>query len=70
VRHLTHTYSELLVAGGQISKDFALFEQSLTGALSGGGFTGPVRPAVYPENGALYGAAASIFGSSIYFPNQ
>jgi glucokinase len=61
--HLIHTYSELLVAGGQISKDFALFEKSLTGALSGGGFTGPVHPARYPEDGALYGAAASVFGS-------
>jgi glucokinase len=59
--HLTHTCSELLVAGGQISKDFTLFEKSLTEALAGGGFTGPVRPALYPEDGALYGVAAGIF---------
>jgi glucokinase len=59
--HLIHTYSELLVAGGQISKDFALFEKPLTEALNGDGFTGAVRPALYPEDGALYGAAAGIF---------
>jgi glucokinase len=61
--HLVHTYSELLVVGGQISKDFPLFEEPLTEALARDGYTGTVRPALYPEDAALYGAAAGVFRS-------
>jgi glucokinase len=56
--HLIHTYSELLVVGGQISKDFPLFEEALNEALRKDGYTGPVKPAMYPEDAALYGVAA------------
>jgi glucokinase len=59
--HLIHTYSELLVVGGQISKDFPLFEESLAKALAKDGYTGSVRIALHPEDAALYGAAAGIF---------
>jgi glucokinase len=62
--HLIHTHSELLVVGGQISKDFPLFEKPLTEALRDGGFTGPIRPALHPEDAALYGAAAGVFSQS------
>jgi glucokinase len=58
--HLVHTRVEMLVVGGQISKDFPLFEKSLIESLNKGGWTGTVRPAVFPEDAALYGVAAEI----------
>jgi glucokinase len=58
--HLMHTYCDFLVIGGQISKDFPLFEQPLKEALRKDGYTSPVAPACYPEDAALYGAAAQI----------
>ena len=58
--HLIHTWSELLVVGGQISRDLCLFEDSLTAALRKDGFTGPVLAARFPDDAALYGVAAMI----------
>jgi glucokinase len=58
--HLIHTHSELLVAGGQISRDFPLFETELAAALRKDGFNGQVRASQFPEDAALYGVAASI----------
>jgi glucokinase len=58
--HLIHTYSELLIIGGQISKDFPIFEEPLIAALRKDGYTGPVKPALFPEDAALYGAAAHL----------
>jgi glucokinase len=58
--HLIHTYSELLVVGGQISRDFSLFQNPLVEALRKDGYNGIVRAAQFPEDAALYGVAASI----------
>jgi glucokinase len=58
--HLIHTWSELLVVGGQISRDFSLFEKPLIAALRKDGYNGAVRAAMFPEDAALYGIAASI----------
>jgi glucokinase len=58
--HLVHTYCELLVIGGQISKDFPLFEQSLNESLHKDGYVNPVVPARYPEDAALYGVTDQI----------
>jgi glucokinase len=58
--HLVHTYCELLVIGGQISKDFYLFEQPLRETLDKDGYVNPVVPAHYPEDAALYGATARV----------
>jgi glucokinase len=58
--HLIHTYSEMLVIGGQIAKDFPLFETALKEALSKDGYKGRVHSASRPEEAALYGAAAGI----------
>jgi glucokinase len=58
--HLVHTYAELLVVGGQISRDFTLFQNSLIEALRKDGYNGIVRAAQFPEDAALYGVAASI----------
>jgi glucokinase len=62
--HLTHTYCELLVIGGQISKDFPLFEQPLKEALRTDGYINPVVRARYPEDAALYGVAAQVFNTT------
>jgi glucokinase len=62
--HLIHTYCELLVIGGQISKDFSLFEQPLKKELCKDGYTNPVVRARYPEDAALYGAAARVLNTS------
>jgi glucokinase len=58
--HLVHTWSELLVVGGQISRDLCLFEDSLIAALRKDGYTGSVRAAQFPDDAALYGVAAGI----------
>lgn len=55
---LSHTYTECLVIGGQISKDFALFEHSLKESLKNVECLKAIVPAAYPEDAALYGAAA------------
>jgi glucokinase len=64
--HLIHTWSELLVVGGQISRDLCLFEGSLTAALRKDGYTGPVRAAQFPDDAALYGVAAGIINQIDY----
>ena len=64
--HMIHTYSELLVVGGQISKDFNLFADTLIDALKKDGYTGPVRQAQYPEDAALYGAAGIVFQTQYF----
>ena len=59
--HLMHTYAEMLVIGGQISKDFLLFDESLITALRNEGWTGAVCQSLFPEDAALYGTAAMLF---------
>jgi glucokinase len=58
--HLSYTQTKILVVGGQISKDFSLFEKALLKALRKDGYQGQVFPAKYPEDAALYGAAAAL----------
>jgi glucokinase len=62
--HLIHTYCELLVIGGQIAKDFPLFEQPLKKALYKDGYINPVVRAHYPEDAALYGVAAQVLNTN------
>jgi len=62
--HLNHIWSELLVVGGQISRDFCFFEEDLTAALKKDGYNGQVRPAAYPDDAALYGVAAMILNQT------
>jgi glucokinase len=58
--HLSYTRTKVLVVGGQISKDFPLFEKALLETLQKDGYQGQVFPAKYPEDAALYGAAAAL----------
>ena len=58
---LAHTRAECVVLGGQISKDFALFAPALRKALEGVEPLKEILPAAYPEDAALYGAAAMYF---------
>ena len=65
--HLIHTYAQTLIIGGQISRDLVLFEKSLLAALRKDGYTGPVLPAQYPDDAALYGVTAAVLNpASIY----
>jgi len=58
---LSHTRTECLVVGGQISKDFSLFGDSLKAALAETVCLQKIVPARYPEKAALFGAAAQFY---------
>ncbi len=53
---LVHCYSDMLVVGGQISKDFELFKDSLATALKEDNCSAVIKQATNPEHSALLGA--------------